>query len=150
MWLFDSPVKRVYAVGTGRSSGQDFYAMATLQFANGGLGLVETSWAHPANSPLACRVELSGTHGRINWDYDQITGMQSFIEGQGRRLFTLEGENSFAAEIAGFLHCIEKDLPSPIPGCQARDALQVCLAAAESLRTGQCVEISPIQEEKEA
>jgi predicted dehydrogenase len=141
MWLFASPVVRVYAVGSGRSGGRDHYALATLTFANGGIGLVETSWAHPPSAPLACRVELSGTRGRVSWDYDQITGMQAFIEGKGRQLFTLEGENGYAAEIADFIHCIEHDLPSPVPGEQARDALQVCLAAAESLHTGQCVEI---------
>jgi predicted dehydrogenase len=141
MWLFASPVTRVYAVGSGRSGGKDHYALATLTFANGGIGLVETSWSHPASAPLDCRVELCGTRGRISWDYEQITGMQALIEGQARRLFTLEGENSYAAEIADFIHCVEHDLPSPVPGSQARDALQVCLAAVESLRTGQCVEI---------
>jgi predicted dehydrogenase len=149
MWLFASPVVRVYAVGSSRSGGKDHYALATLTFANGGIGLVETSWAHPVSAPLSCRVELSGTRGQIRWDYDQITGMQAFIEGQGRRLFTLEGENSYAAEIADFLHCIEADLPSPVPGSQARDALEVCLAAAESLQTGQCVEIPRKQSEAE-
>ena len=58
-------------------------------------------------------------------------------------------ENSYAAEIADFIHCIENDLPSPVPGSQARDALRVCLAVAESLRSGQCVEMPPAQGETE-
>ncbi len=141
LWLFQSPVDRVYAIGSRKTTGNDHYALVQVHFANGGLGLIETSWAHPPSSPLACRVELTGSLGRIAWDYDQIEAMQVFIEGQKNQPHVMEGENSYAAEIAGFIHCIENDLPSPIPGLEAKDALQVCLAAQESLRTGQCIQM---------
>lgn len=144
LWMFKSPVLRVFARGSQKVTGNNHYALACLQFANGGLGLIETSWAHPASAPLACRVELCGTHGRIAWDYDQINGMDTFIEGQGRRTYPLEGENSYAAEIADFIHCIETDQPSPIPGGEARDALRVCLAALESLESGRSIEIGTL------
>jgi predicted dehydrogenase len=144
LWLFKSPVKRVYAIGSKKMIARNHYVLANLQFANGGLGLVETSWAHPPSAPLNCRVELCGTSGRIAWDYDQIDGMQTFIEGQGRRSYVLEGENSFAAEIASFVQCIENDLPSPVAGNEAKDALQVCLAALESLESGCCVELDSL------
>jgi len=144
MWLFNSPVERVYALGSKPVLGRNHYALATLYFANGGLGLVETSWAHPPSAPLACKVELSGSSGRISWDYEQIESMQTIIEGQGRRSYVLEGENSFAAEIADFIQCIEDDLPSPVPGAEAREALRVCLAALESLASGRSVEVSKL------
>lgn len=144
LWMFKSPVVRVFARGSQKVSGNNHYALACLQFANGGLGLIETSWAHPASAPLACKVELCGTQGRIAWDYDQIDGMQTYIEGQGRHAYVLEGENSYAAEIADFIHCIEADLPSPIPGGEARDALRVCLAALESIESGRCIEIDTL------
>jgi predicted dehydrogenase len=142
LWLFKSPVERIYALGSRQAGAQNHYALATLYFANGGLGLVETSWAHPPSVPLGCKVELSGSLGRIGWDYNQIDGMQTFIEGQGRRSYVLEGENSYAAEIADFIHCIENDLPSPVPGSEAKEALQVCLAALESLESGRCIEVN--------
>lgn len=145
MWLFKSPVARVYAMGSQKVTGNNHYALASLQFANGGLGLVETSWAHPPCAPLSCRIELSGAQGRIAWDYDRIDGMQSFIEGRGRQSYVLEGENSFAAEIADFIRCIQDNLPAPVSGREARDALQVCLAAVESLKTGRCIEVSTVQ-----
>jgi predicted dehydrogenase len=85
---------------------------------------------------------LCGTLGRIGWDYDQINGMQTIIEGQGRRSYVLEGENSFAAEISDFLRCIDNDLPSPVPGSEAKGALEVCLAASESLASGRCIEMN--------
>jgi predicted dehydrogenase len=141
LWLFNSPVERVYALGSKPGSGRNHYALATLYFANGGLGLVETSWAHPPSAPLACKVELAGSSGWIAWDYDGIEGMHTIIEGQGRRSYVLEGENSFAAEIADFIHCIADDLPSPVPGSEAKEALRVCLAASESIGSGRCVEV---------
>jgi predicted dehydrogenase len=141
LWLFKSPVRQVYALGSQQATARNHYVLATLQFANGGLGLVESSWAHPPAAPLSCRVELCGTNGRIAWDYDQIDGMQTFIECLGRHSYALEGENSFAAEIADFVQCINNDLPSPVPGSEAKQALQVCLAALESLKSGRCVEL---------
>lgn len=141
LWLFQSPVDRVYALGSQKTTGNNHYALVQVHFSNGGLGLIETSWAHPPSSPLACRVELTGSQGRIAWDYNQIESMQTFLEGQKPQYHVLEGENSFAAEIADFIHCIENDLPVPVPGSEARAALQVCLAAQESLQTGRSVEI---------
>lgn len=141
MWLFQSPVERVYALGSQKTTGNNHYALVQIHFANGGIGLVETSWAHPPSSPIACRIELNGSGGRIAWDYNQIEGMQSLVEGQKPQSHVLEGENSFAAEIADFIRCIENDLPVPVPGSEARAALQVCLAAQESLHTGHCIEI---------
>jgi len=146
LWLFESPVDRVYALGSRPTGGPSYYALATLHFANGGLGLVETSWAHPPSAPLTCKVELSGTLGRIGWDYDQINGMRSIVEGQGRRSYVLEGENSFAAQIADFIRCIDNDTPSPVPGSEGKAALQVCLAARESLESGRCVEVNQSQQ----
>ncbi len=141
LWLFKSPVERVYALGSQKTAARNHYVLASLQFANGGLGLVETSWAHPPSAPLSCRVELCGTSGRIAWDYDHIDGMQTLIEGQGRRSYVLEGENSFAAEIASFVQSIENDLPPPVPGDEGKEALRVCLAALKSLKSGRCVEL---------
>jgi predicted dehydrogenase len=140
-WLFQSPVDRVYAVGSQKVTGNNHYALVQIHFASGGLGLIETSWAHPPSLPLACSVELTGSQGRIAWNYNQIEGMQTFIEGQPRVPHVLEGENGYAAEIADFIHCIQNDLPAPVPGEEAMTALQVCLAARESLLTGRCVEL---------
>jgi predicted dehydrogenase len=143
LWLFGSPVERVYALGSGpAAAGQNHYTLTSLYFANGGLGLVETSWAHPTSAPFGCRVELAGSLGRVGWAYDTIDGLQTIVEGAGRRSYVLEGENSFAAEIAAFIGCIDNDLPPPVPGWAGREALQVCLAALDSLASRRCVEVA--------
>lgn len=142
LWQFGKPARRVYALGSKKRTGKDHYILMNVYFEGGGLGLIEASWAHPAGAPLACRVELCGTQGRIAWDYEQINSLRGFRAGTGKQDFILEGENSFADQINDFVRCIEQDLPSPVSGEQARNALQVCLAALESLETGRCVEIT--------
>jgi predicted dehydrogenase len=139
LWLFQSRVDRVYALGSHKTTGNNHYALVQLHFSNGGLGLIETSWAHPPSAPLQCRVELTGSLGTIAWNYQRIESMQVFTDGQPTVSHVLEGENSYACEIAAFLECIENDLPVPIPGIEAQSALQICLAAQESLRTGRCI-----------
>jgi predicted dehydrogenase len=115
------------------------YALVTLRFANGGLGLVETSWVHPRAHGLMVRTELTGTLGRLAWDYEQISGMQVIREETGRRIMPLLGEDSFVAEIAAFVACIADGTEPPIPAREAIRALQVALAAEESLAHGRTV-----------
>jgi predicted dehydrogenase len=141
MWLFKKPVLRVYALGSRKITGHDHYVLLNLQFEGGGLGLVEASWAHPASAPLSCRVELCADKGRIVWDYSQTSSTGTCFEGKTPQEYVMEGENSFAAEIGDFLHCIEYDLPVPIPASAGREALRVCLAALKSLESGCCVEL---------
>jgi len=142
LWLFNSPAARVYALGNRKGPGRDHYVLVNLQFENGGLALIEASWAHPQGSPLVCRAELCGEHGRISWDYSRIDGLQTWLVGSGPQSAVMEGENSFAAQIEDFIRCIENDLPSPIPGSAGREALRVCLAALESLESGRSVALS--------
>ena len=85
LWLFQSPVERVYALGTPQLTHKNHYVLINLYFENGGLGLVEASWAHPPGAPLNCRVELSGTHGRVAWDYERIPALRMFSNTTGRQ-----------------------------------------------------------------
>jgi predicted dehydrogenase len=139
LWLFASPVERVTAVGVHQTLSLPSYALVTLRFANGGLGLVETSWVHPRAHGLMVRTELTGTLGRLAWDYEQISGMQVIREETGRRIMPLLGEDSFVAEIAAFVACIADGTEPPIPAREAIRALQVALAAEESLAHGRTV-----------
>lgn len=142
LWLFGCPVVRVTAVGVRQMLALPSYALVNLRFADGGMALVETSWVHPRAQSLVVRTELTGTLGRLAWDYDQISGMQVIREETGRRIIPLLGEDSFAAEIAAFVRCIEDDTPVPVPAHEATAALEVALAAEESLATGKSVALA--------
>ena len=67
---------RVSAVGVEGKINLHSYVLTTLRFADGGMGLVETSWLHPRAQSLLVRTELAGTRGRLHWDYDGIAAMQ--------------------------------------------------------------------------
>lgn len=139
LWFFDRPVTRVAAIGTKSKIDLYSYALVTLSFDGGGLGLVESSWSHPRAQDLLARTELVGANGRISWDYADMASMYLIGDDTPRRNFVMLGEQSFAQQIAAFAACIERDTPPPIPGQQALETLRVALAAYESLETGRAV-----------
>ncbi len=141
LWLFGKRVRRVSAVGARGKLNLHSYALVTLAFEGGGLGLVETSWAHPKAQGLTVRTELSGTQGRIHWTYDDIAALEVVTEQGSKRSAVMLGENSFRDEIADFVRCVIEDQPAPIRGEEARDAIRVGLAALESLETGHPVHL---------
>jgi myo-inositol 2-dehydrogenase / D-chiro-inositol 1-dehydrogenase len=134
LWLFGERVTRVYA------SGDERYAQVSLRFENGGLGLVETSWAHPRAHGLSVRTELVGTRGRLSWDYDGIASMQMVTDRTSRTQLLMVGEDSFITQAAEFIRCIQDAGPVPISGAAGLAALRVALAALESLRTGRAID----------
>lgn len=146
LWLFGCGVRRVSAVGARSKLNLHTYALLTLSFGDGGIGLVEVSWAHPRAQGLTVRTELSGTRGRLHWDYDDISTMQLVREESGKRSLPLVGEDSFGAEIAAFVDSVAHNTPEPIGGREAAEALRVALAAIEALQTGRTVEI-PVRPE---
>jgi predicted dehydrogenase len=146
MWLFNSPVTRVSAVGVQGKINLHTYALVTLRFANGGLGTVEVSWAHPRPQSVNFRTELVGTQGRITWDYEGIASLRVIHAGDethpaGARHMVMLGENSYAAELADFVRCIEMDTAAPVTGEEGLAALRVGLAALSALETGQVVNL---------
>ncbi|MBI3362653.1 MAG: Gfo/Idh/MocA family oxidoreductase, partial [Chloroflexi bacterium] len=141
LWLFGGKATRVCAVGVRGKINVYSYALVTIRFADGGMALVETSWAHPRPQGLTVRTELAGTRGRLHWDYDGISSMQVIRGDSPRRNLVMVGEDSFTAEIADFVRCVEQDTPPPIPGEEALEALRVALAGLESLESGKAVEL---------
>ena len=75
------------------------------------------------------------------WDYAGISSMTLVEPTSGRQDFVMLGENSFAAQIAAFVACIEGDMAPPVPAEEGLAALRVSLAAAESAATGRAVDL---------
>ena len=131
LWLFQDRVVRVAAVGVREKIAVDGYALVTLRFDNGGIGLVEVSWLHPRGQGLLVRNELCGTHGRLAWDYDAIAALQ-LVKDDGRQSQTMV-PGGWDVQTAGFLHSIREGTAPLVSGREALDALRVGLAALESL-----------------
>ena len=141
-WINGSPPIRVHAVAADTpAAGPAGYALITLRFANGAIGLVETSWAHPASHGFKVATELIGSEGRLSWDYDGlIVGGMHVADGADARFDPL-GDRGFRAEIGALLDAIRTGGPSPVPAEEATASLRTALAALESLETGRTVEL---------
>ena len=138
-----SPVARVYAqVGTFTHHIEvDDLALLLLTHQNGGLSSVQVSWAARAGGQRVG--EVHGTAGSIQFGR----------EGRLLGLFENESENwsypepqegsghSFTDLIGEYLAALREGRPPPIDGQAARRNLAIVLAAYESARRGQPVEV---------
>ena len=94
LWLFGSRPIRVHAVGPLNARGLATYGLISLRLEDGGMGLVETSWAQPSAQPLHLRTELVGTSGRLEWNYEGISALQVTRDKGGRRTWSWLGRTA--------------------------------------------------------
>lgn len=140
-WVCGARPEQVHAIGASRPDGLVDYAIATVRYDTGALAVVEASWGHPAGHGLDLTTELSGTGGRITWDYDGIAVGSVRRAGQPARAISQLGNRGFVAQIGAFLDAVGSGGPSPVPAEEALVALQIALAAVESLRTRRVVQL---------
>ncbi|MGW0229361.1 Gfo/Idh/MocA family protein [Actinopolymorpha singaporensis] len=141
-WVNGSAPTRVYAIGADSPAGPATYALATLAYANGAMGQIEVSWAHPAERGFKVAVELAGTLGRLAWDYDSINGGAMYSRQTGQTLLDPLGERGFAREVTAFVHAVRAGGPSPVPVEAAFQSTRTALAAQHSLDTGEPVDLT--------
>jgi predicted dehydrogenase len=138
-WVIGSPAVRVHAIAADSPAGPGTYTLATVRYANGAMGQVEASWAHPAARGFKAVVEITGREGRISWDNDSINGGAIYRhQGEVTWLDPL-GERGFADEIAAFTDAVRSGGPSPVPVADGYAATRTALAALHSVRTGEPV-----------
>jgi predicted dehydrogenase len=141
-WLAGSEAVRVHAVAADSPVGPATYAVATVRYASGALGQVEASWAHPDARGFRLAVEVTGTEGRISWSGDGIIG-GSMHQSDGQVVwFDPLGERGFREEVGAFVAAVREGAPSPVPAEAGFRAARTALAAHESLRTGQPVDLT--------
>lgn len=159
LWLM-GPVTRVHArtkiLGHERIEVEDT-AVATLEFENGALGVIEGSTAtYPG---LLKRVEISGTHGTAVIEEENLPTWQFASEDSEdeeiRRAYaatTTSGggasdpmaidTTAHARQLADFVDAVETGRPPEVDVREARHAVDLILAVYESARTGRSVEVS--------
>lgn len=141
-WLCGSEAVRVNAVAADTPAGPATYTMATVRYASGAMGQVEGSWAHPESRGFRIDVEVTGTEGRISWDSAGLLG--GAIRTSDGRTTWLDplGESGFGREVAALARAVREGGPSPVPVEAGFAAARTALAAHESLRTGQPVDLT--------
>ncbi|MCU1392834.1 MAG: gfo/Idh/MocA family oxidoreductase [Ilumatobacteraceae bacterium] len=140
-WINGSPAVRVHALTADTDAGPETYALATVRYANGAIGLVETSWAHPGSHGFKLSTELMGSAGRVHWDYDHLIGGQIHTAEGTTKLDPL-GSRGFQGEIAAFVAAIRAGEPAPISAAEGFESFRTALGALESARTGTTIDLT--------
>jgi myo-inositol 2-dehydrogenase/D-chiro-inositol 1-dehydrogenase len=141
-WMVGSPATRVHAVAADSPAGPATYAVATVRYANGAMGQVEVSWAHPAARGFKVVVEVTGRAGRISWDYDSIMGGAIHAGDGAVTWLDPLGERGYAREVAAFVEAVRSGGPSPVPVREAYEAARTALGAVRSVHTGGPVDLT--------
>ncbi len=134
--------------GTGSSKagqaagGNRDHALILARFASGAMAHTEVSWGLPPGSPFLTRVEVAGDRGLMTFDNRSSMPIQGYREAEGGA--TPVAESPLAAdpwqiELEHFLTCIEADRPPLVSAEDGLKALELSIAALESIRTGRPV-----------
>lgn len=141
-WISNSEPIRLHAVGADSAAGPGTYALVTVRYASGAMGLVEASWAHPASHGFKVSTEMIGTDGRLHWHYDEIAGgVLNLAEGASVTFEPLS-DRGFRAEVRSFVDAVRAGGPPPVSAAQGFNALRTALAAVEALSTGAVIDMT--------
>jgi len=153
-WCFGQ-VTRIFARGLTFSHVQDAdHVLLTVRFQNGAIGHLEGSWAYPPGN-FRTRLEIAGDEGLLEVDSlgrlpvevtlkQEETEMAAGVPVPESPMHPTD--DPYYREIAHFLACLESGndfLVSPQDGLAA---LRVGLAAIESLRIGQPIDMATFEE----
>lgn len=133
-WASGSQPVRVQAVASDTAAGPATYVLVTIRYANGAIGLVESSWGHPDSYGFQVSTEIGGASGRLWWEYAGVSGGRMATDDGTVTLFDTLGDRGFRAEIGAFVDAVRAGGPSPVPATEALAALRTGLAAEVSLR----------------
>ncbi len=148
-WLM-GPVKSIYArtATLAHTIEVEDCAAAVVTFENGAIGVIEgTTAAHPG-SPA--RLEIHGDQGTATWENGRVTTWKFAEEKEGDdavaeakkfadgavsdpRAIAVEGHRR---NIAGLVDAVRSGSPSPLPGEEARKAVEIILAIYKSAKEG--------------
>jgi myo-inositol 2-dehydrogenase/D-chiro-inositol 1-dehydrogenase len=121
-------------------------AVVTVRFDNGAVGTAEACFH--ASYGYDVRGEVFGSGGMATMGDGRRTTM-SFSGAAGRVVETVRGDQelfapAYAAELAAFVDAVRARTPATVTGEDARAALAIALAAAESARVGRPVRIDEV------
>ena len=152
-WLCGE-VTRVFARGMTFAGvhGID-HVLLTLRFANGAIGHVEGSWAYPSGN-FRTFLEIAGDEGLLQLDNlaSPLTLTMQHEPGPAAGEVPIPGgllapnDDPYYRELKHFLDCLDRDDDFLVAPEDGLEALRIALAAIESERTGQPVELAGWEE----
>jgi myo-inositol 2-dehydrogenase/D-chiro-inositol 1-dehydrogenase len=130
-----------------RSRGLMDTAVVNVRFDNGAMAVAEACFE--ASYGYDVRGEVLGSGGMATMGDGRRNGM-AFSGPAGRLVETVRGDQelfpeAYTAELAAFVDAVGTGTPSPVTGEDARAALTIALAAAESVRARRPVRIDEVE-----
>jgi myo-inositol 2-dehydrogenase / D-chiro-inositol 1-dehydrogenase len=118
-------------------------AVVTVRFDNGAVAVAEACFE--ASYGYDVRGEVLGSGGMVTLGDGRRSGL-AFSGPAGRLVETVRGDQelfpgAYTAELAAFVEAVRTGTPALVTGEDARAALAIALAAAESVRTGRPVQV---------
>jgi UDP-N-acetylglucosamine 3-dehydrogenase len=146
--LFGKP-RTVYAVGVRGGTGGWDHVLTSLDYGDKKAAL-EASYAFPRGFPFHMSFRLTGSMGCVDFRFGSVTQVDQ--RGAARSDFVLyrpgaepeslvvPAEDAYGAEIRYFADCLFRDRdPAVATLAEAREVLEIALAARQSLETGAVV-----------
>ena len=121
-------------------------AVVVVRFDNGAVGTAEACFE--ASYGYDVRGEVFGSGGMATMGDGRRTGMV-FSAARGQLAETVRSDQelltaAYVAELAAFVDAVRHGSPAPVGGEDARSALEIALAAAQSVETGRPVLIEEL------
>ncbi len=121
-------------------------AVVVVRFDNGATGIAEACFE--AAYGYDVRGEVLGSGGMATMGDGRTSGMV-FSGAAGRAVETVRSDQAllgeaYVAELAAFVDAVRRGVPAAVGGEDARAALAIALAAAESVRAGRPVRIDEV------
>ena len=118
----------------------------TVRFDNGAVGVAEACFE--AAYGYDVRGEVLGSKGMATMGDGRVDGL-AFSGTAGRVVSTARSDQAllagaFVEELSAFADAVRGLCPAPVGGPEARAALGISLAAAESVRLGRPVQLSEV------
>ena len=135
-YLYGRKISRVYASGGSVVHSHEDHAIITLNFPNGGSGVIDTNWLTPHK---VRSLTVVGSKAIAEVNYIEQT-LRIFDEAWIRDA-KVEKDEPLKLELLHFIDCVRNDRQPLVTGEQGRHALAVALAAIESASTGKAVPI---------
>ncbi len=124
------------------------HALIVARFASGALAHVEVTWAFPPGGPFLTSVEVAGTQGIMKFDNQSSMPIRGYWKGEAASTSVPESPvavSPYQVEIEHFLNCILEDKAPLVSVDDAVVALELSVAALDSIRTGQPVTLGGAQ-----
>jgi predicted dehydrogenase len=146
--VFKAEVTEVYAEAATRiyDIPVDDTGLVMFRMSNGLRGSLDTSWSRPDNWPIwgGVEIEVIGDKGALRLDAFNDNLEVAELEGPSYTWQSVEHSGD-PEMVAAFVHAVRHDEPVRVTGEDGMRALQVALAAYESVRTNKPVMVDTAQ-----